>query len=83
MPAMAQDLNPHLDEDELEKYSMADLRQEEAAGHEEHLLNCEHCLERLADTYVYVASMRRAAEQFVQPAKAQRVDKLHDEITIN
>jgi hypothetical protein len=60
---MAQDLNPHPDEGELEKYSMADLREEEAAGFEEHLLICQHCQQRLAETDVYVAAMRRAAWQ--------------------
>jgi anti-sigma factor RsiW len=61
MRAMAQDLNPHPDEGELEKYSMADLRDEEAAGFEEHLLHCERCQQRLAETDAYVAAMRRAA----------------------
>jgi anti-sigma factor RsiW len=60
---MAQDLNRHPDEGELEKYSMADLREEAAAGFEEHLLHCEHCQRRLAETDAYVAAMRRAAAQ--------------------
>jgi hypothetical protein len=63
MVAMAQDLSRHPDEGELEKYAMADAGEEESAGFEEHLLNCEQCQQRLAETDVYVASMRRAAAQ--------------------
>jgi anti-sigma factor RsiW len=77
---MAQDLNRHPDEGELEKYSMADLRAEEAAAFEEHLLQCEHCQQRLADADAYVAAMRRAAAQLVQPARPPRQNQ--DEITI-
>lgn len=61
---MAQDFNRHPDEGELERYSMADLREEEAAGFEEHLLYCERCQRRLAETDAYVAAMRRAAAAF-------------------
>ena len=61
---MARDLNRHPDEDELEKYSMGDLREAEAAGFEEHLLPCEPCQQRLAETDVYVAAMRRALWQW-------------------
>lgn len=60
MVAMAQELNSHPDEGELEKYSMGDLREEEDRF-EEHLLHCEHCQRRLAETDAYVAAMRRAA----------------------
>jgi hypothetical protein len=72
MMDQAQDLTLHLDEGELEAYSMADLRGEGAAGFEEHLLKCERCQQRLAETDVYVAAMRRAAAQLLQPEKAQR-----------
>jgi hypothetical protein len=61
---MAQDFNRHPDDDELEKYSMDDLRAEGEAGFEEHLLHCEHCRQRLTETDVYVAAMRRSAAAF-------------------
>jgi hypothetical protein len=70
--ATAQDLNRHLDEGELERYLMAGLREEEAAGFQEHLLNCGECELRLAETDAYVASMRRAAAQFSQPESPSR-----------
>jgi hypothetical protein len=60
MVAMTQELNSHPDEGELEKYSMSDLREEEDRF-EEHLLHCEHCQRRLAETDAYVAAMRGAA----------------------
>src|SRR5437660_91851 len=61
MTAMARDLNSHLDDGDLEKYSMGSPRDSEAAGIEEHLLVCEHCQQRLAESDVYVAAMQRAA----------------------
>src|SRR5437764_1147575 len=60
---MAQLHNRHLDESEIERYSMGHLREVEVAGFEEHLLVCEVCQQRLAETDEYVKSMRGAAER--------------------
>ncbi len=60
---MTHDINRHLDDGNLEKYSMGDLLEIEAAGFEEHLLTCEHCQQRLAEADDYVLSMQRAAAQ--------------------
>src|SRR5438552_18331838 len=58
---MARELNSHLDDGDIEKYSMGGPRDSEAASLEEHLLICEHCQQRLAESDVYVADMRGAA----------------------
>jgi hypothetical protein len=56
--------NRHLDDDELEQYSMGDLPESEADAFEEHLLVCEPCRLRLDETDAYTASMRSAAAEF-------------------
>jgi hypothetical protein len=71
--AMAEPTNSHLDEDQLEKYSMGALGESESAGLEEHLLVCERCQQRLAETDVYVASMRRAMVHFPERQKPEPV----------
>ena len=64
MTAMARELNSHLDDGDIEKYSMGGLTDSEAASLEEHLLVCEHCQQRQAESDAYVAAMRRAAGHF-------------------
>jgi anti-sigma factor RsiW len=51
----------HFDEEECERYSMGTLSDKEAARIEEHLLICEACRSRVAESGTYVAAMRRAA----------------------
>jgi hypothetical protein len=50
----------HLDEDEMERYSMGAMPEEAIAPLEEHLLICEPCQLRLAQTDAYVGAMRQA-----------------------
>jgi anti-sigma factor RsiW len=59
-------IQKHMDPEELEKYSMGDLPDAEAARIEEHLLVCEACRQRVAGTDDYVASMSRAARAMRQ-----------------
>lgn len=61
---MTNDINRHLADDDLERYSMGDLPERESGGFEEHLLLCEHCRQRLEETDIYVTSMRSAATGF-------------------
>lgn len=61
---MTNDINRHLADDELERYSMGNLPDSDAGGLEEHLLLCEHCRQRLEETDTYVGSMRDAAAEF-------------------
>jgi hypothetical protein len=50
----------HIDEEEIERYSMGAMDEGAIAPFEEHLLICESCQLRLAQTDVYVAAMRQA-----------------------
>ncbi len=54
----------HASEEEIEKYSLGDLSEPEAARFEEHLLICQSCQNRVAESDQYVA--------FVQSASARR-----------
>ena len=53
--------NCHIDEEEIERYSMGAMPEGAIAPFEEHLLICEPCQLRLAQADVYVAAMRRAS----------------------
>ena len=63
--------NCHMDEEEFERYSMGAMPEGAIAPFEEHLLICESCQHRLAQTDVYVAAMRHASarlrSEFVKP----------------
>ena len=61
---MRQGDDRHLDDGELEQYSMGNLPESESGAFEEHLLVCEHCRLRLQETDEYAASMRGAAAEF-------------------
>jgi hypothetical protein len=67
------DANVHMDEEEIERYSMGALPEDDAARFEEHLLICEYCQHRLAETDVYVPAMRRASAHARQEALKPRV----------
>ena len=53
----------HIDEETMEKYSMAKLSDKAVARIEEHLLICERCRQSLAASDAHVAAMRLAAAQ--------------------
>ena len=53
--------NCHMDEEEIERYSMGAMSEGAIALFEEHLLMCESCQCRLAETDVYVSAMREAS----------------------
>src|ERR1019366_7681453 len=53
--------NCHIDEEETERYSMGAMPEGAIAPFEEHLLICESCQLRLAQTDVYVAAVRLRA----------------------
>ncbi|MBZ5725105.1 MAG: hypothetical protein LAP87_08925 [Acidobacteriia bacterium] len=58
---MASVINRHLDEEEIEKYSLNSISEAETGHIEEHLLICEACRQQVAQSDLYVSSMRRAA----------------------
>jgi hypothetical protein len=62
--------NCHIDEDEIERYSMAAMPEGAIAPFEEHLLICESCQQRLAQSDAYVSAMRRASARLrTEPVK--------------
>jgi hypothetical protein len=61
MRVLVMDANCHMDEEEIERYSMGAMPEEAVARLEEHILVCESCQHRLAETDVYVSSMQRAS----------------------
>src|SRR5260370_25563405 len=77
MAAMIHGINRHLDDDELEQYSMGSLPESTADSLEEHLLLCEPCRQRLDKADSYTDAMRGAAaelrdRQRLAEAKPQR-----------
>ncbi|MEO8597976.1 MAG: zf-HC2 domain-containing protein [Candidatus Solibacter sp.] len=54
-------IHRHVDEDELEQYSLGGISPEDTAVLEEHLLTCEPCRDQLASTDEYVLAMQAAA----------------------
>ena len=51
----------HLDDEEIEKYSMGDISEKEASRFEEHLLICESCQNRVSESDSYVSTMQCAS----------------------
>src|SRR5579871_4028340 len=58
---MRLDTNRHPAEEEIEKYSMGGLTEEECSRFEEHLLICESCQNRVTETDTYVSTMLSAS----------------------
>ncbi|MDR3699393.1 MAG: hypothetical protein P4L56_07140 [Candidatus Sulfopaludibacter sp.] len=57
------DVEGHLVEEEIERYSLAASAEPELSQVEEHLLLCASCRKKVETSDVYVNSMRRAAAQ--------------------
>lgn len=60
---------PHIDLEDLERYSLGDIDEQSAARVEEHLLVCGSCRERLAEHEEYVRAIRDAAAHLRGPAR--------------
>lgn len=62
--------NYHVDDEEIERYSMGAMPEAAIAPFEEHLLVCEPCQLRLAQTDAYVGAMRQASARLrTEPLK--------------
>jgi hypothetical protein len=70
---MQLDQNTHAVDEVLESYAMGTLAEPSLAELEEHLLICDHCRERLADTDAYVTAMRSAAGGLSQRDESRKV----------
>ena len=51
----------HMDEEDLERYSLGNTSLEESESVEEHLLTCEDCRDRLHETDDYLLAMRTSS----------------------
>jgi len=63
---MRLETNRHLDEEQVEKYSLGDITEEESSRFEEHLLVCEPCQARVTESDTYVSTMRCASARIRQ-----------------
>jgi len=59
----------HIDGEDFERYSLSGMSEAELAGWEEHLLICDRCRRRAADSDAYVAAMREAAARLRRGSK--------------
>ena len=66
MLAMLPNAIRHMDEDDVERYSMGDLPEDRCVQFEEHLLICEVCQNRVAESDRFVRSVQRAGRQIRQ-----------------
>jgi hypothetical protein len=64
------DVDRHIEEATLERYSMGSLAEEAAAEVEEHLLLCEACRTRVTEADAYIRAMKRAVPEL--PAATER-----------
>jgi anti-sigma factor RsiW len=58
---MRPDLNQHVPEEILDELALDMLHEQDCAVWEEHLLICEACQDRLAETDEYIQTMKEAA----------------------
>jgi hypothetical protein len=65
------DVQQHIEETTLERYSMGSLAEEAAVEVEQHLLVCEACCTKVTEADSYVRAMKRAAQEL--PAEPERL----------
>src|SRR5258708_6381611 len=64
-------LGRHLEESQLEQYSMGNLPEERAEPFEEHLLACEVCQDRLLEMDAYVNAVRSVSPRLRAEMKTE------------
>src|SRR5678810_341539 len=69
--AMRLDIGPHLEEAELEQYSMGTLPVERIAPFEEHLMACDSCQDQLLEMEAYINAVRSVSPK-LRPADQPR-----------
>ena len=69
---MLLDAAVHPDEDDIERYSMGAVSEEETACFEEHLLICENCRLLVAESDAFVSALRGAGARIARKVPAQR-----------
>jgi len=71
MESLLMSVGRHMEEDEVEKFCMRQMSDQESAPFEEHLLTCEDCRNRVLETDLHVSAMYHAATQ-VRGASQER-----------
>jgi len=66
------DIGPHLQEEELEQYSMGRLPVDRITEFEEHFLACETCQDQLLAMEVFVNAVRSASPKLRKAARSRR-----------
>ncbi len=61
------EIGRHIEEDDLDRFSMGTMSEEEAMPFEEHLLMCAECRQRVASSDEFVAAVRSAAARLHTP----------------
>lgn len=62
----------HMDAEDIERYSMGDISEERCAQFEEHLLICETCRIRVAESDEFIRSVQRAGKQIRREGTTRR-----------
>src|SRR6266404_1145335 len=63
MESLLMTVGRHMEEDEVERYSMQEMSDVESGPFEEHLLICEVCRNRVQEADIYVSAMQCAGTQ--------------------
>jgi anti-sigma factor RsiW len=66
------DINPHIEETTLERYSIGSLEEEAAAEVEQHLLLCETCQTRVTEADAYIHAIKAAVPGLPPEPERQR-----------
>ena len=74
---MSLETNRHLDDEEIEQFSLGELADDEAPRFEEHLLICESCQNRVTETDKYTLSMRSASARLRREATEKQRRNLY------
>ena len=68
---MEAEIRRHMDDEQIESYSMGHMTEEESARFEEHLLVCGSCQKRVSEADAFVAAMSAAALALQREPRAQ------------
>lgn len=69
------DAQGHISAEDIERYSMGDISEEEVSRIEEHLLVCETCQNRVAESDAYVSAMRTAGARLRSSPRTRKVPR--------
>src|SRR5262245_27323636 len=70
---MGLEMGPHLEEAELEQYSMGILPEQRITAFEEHFLVCQVCQDQLLEMEAYVNAVRSVSPKLRQVKRSRRV----------